>query len=367
MNVLFLARSTLYDVFGGDTVQIVSTAKYLRQMGVEADIRLSNEPIDYARYDLIHLFNIIRPADALKHVQQSGLPLVISTIYVDFSEYERNERKGMAGIAAKVFSGNQLEYLKTILRRVKNKERIQSPSYFLLGHKRSVQRLAEKAAILLPNSESEMQRFVKDYRVQNEYKVIPNGIDPDLFPFRQERNIKRDPQLILCVARIEGKKNQLNLIRAVKGADYRLLLVGNPAPNHMKYYEACVKEAGDNVQFEGFIPQDRLYHYYQMAQVHVLPSWNETCGLSSMEAAYYGCNIVITDKGDTRDYYGTHAWYCDPGDPSSIREAITQAASGTCDGALKQKIINEYNWEQAARKTLAAYKEVLNKQQINGL
>jgi glycosyltransferase involved in cell wall biosynthesis len=39
--------------------------------------------------------------------------------------------------------------------------------------------------------------------------VVPNGIDPGLF--RYNENHEKDARLVLCVARIEGIKNQLNL------------------------------------------------------------------------------------------------------------------------------------------------------------
>ena len=39
-----------------------------------ADIKLTNEKIDYSKYDLLHFFNITRPADILYHLEKSSLP-----------------------------------------------------------------------------------------------------------------------------------------------------------------------------------------------------------------------------------------------------------------------------------------------------
>src|SRR6186997_1543336 len=94
MKVLFLSRATLYSVYGGDTVQIESTAKYLRRLGVDVDIRLCNEQIRYADYDLIHCFNITRPADLLGHIRKSHKPFLISTIFVDYSDFEASKKAG---------------------------------------------------------------------------------------------------------------------------------------------------------------------------------------------------------------------------------------------------------------------------------
>jgi glycosyltransferase involved in cell wall biosynthesis len=83
--------------------------------------------------------------------------------------------------------------------------------------------------------------------------------------------------------------------------------------------------------------------------------------LSSLEAAFYNCNLVITDKGDTVEYFGKNAWYCDPGNPDSIYEAILLASEAAPNTTLREKIINTYNWNQAAIQTLAVYKAYLSK------
>jgi len=358
MNILFLARATLYRVYGGDTVQIVSTAKYLRKLGIHVDIRLSNEQIDYRKYDLLHFFNIGRPGDILCHIKKSGLPYVVSTIFIDFSEYQRSN-KGIRSTFSKYLSSDRIEYLKAIARWIKNGESIQSREYIFLGHKKAVQKVAGNAAYILPNSESEHKRFVAHYDIRRPYKVVYNGIDPEIFSAPPSKYYLQDTLQVLCVARIEGNKNQLNLIKALNNTQFKLKLVGKPAPNHTRYYNECKKAAAGNVSFEDFMPQEQLTEEYVSAKVHVLPSWNETCGLSSIEAAYHNCNIVITDKGDTVEYFGAKAWYCDPADPESIYKAIVAAAIAPVNIELREKINDTYNWERAATDTLIVYQQVL--------
>ena len=103
-----------------------------------------------------------------------------------------------------------------------------------------------------------------------------------------------------------------------------------------------------------------MLDYYRKAKVHVLPSWHETCGLSSLEAAAMGCNIVITEKGFTREYFGDDAFYCEPGDPESIFNAVENAAQSECHTELQQKILHHYTWQQAAASTLIAYQNSLS-------
>ncbi|HWY35815.1 MAG TPA: glycosyltransferase, partial [Nitrosopumilaceae archaeon] len=165
---------------------------------------------------------------------------------------------------------------------------------------------------------------------------------------------------ILCVARIEGHKNQLNLIRALKNTNFKVFLNGLPSPNNQKYYLQCQKEASPNIHFNGRVSEEELYIMFNSAKVHVLPSYFETTGLSSLEAAVMGCNIVITDKGDTVEYFGNLAYYCNPDDPSSIRLAVDAAYKDPFKEELRQLILEKYTWKKAAEKTKEAYNQVLS-------
>jgi glycosyltransferase involved in cell wall biosynthesis len=118
--------------------------------------------------------------------------------------------------------------------------------------------------------------------------------------------------------------------------------------------------AAGNVQFYDHLPQPQLIGYFRQAKVHALPSWFETCGLSSLEAAAMGCNIAITGKGFTKDYFGNDAFYCDPGDPGSIFKTIDAAANSEQRKKLQEKIFREFTWQRAAAITLEAYKKTIS-------
>jgi glycosyltransferase involved in cell wall biosynthesis len=359
MKILFITRSTLFTNKGGDTMQILNTQNFLRAEGVDADIKLCHENIDYTPYDLLHFFNIIRPADILRHSESSGKPFVISTIYVDYSEYDREQRGGLSGFLFKVLPAGSIEYMKVIARALVNGEKIVSKEYLWKGQTGSVKKLIREAALLLPNSNNEYQRLLNDFKIKAPYRVIPNAIDPELFALHEEE--EKDPLMVLCVGRIEGIKNQLALVRALSGSAFQLYLIGNAATNQQDYYQECKKSAGGNIHFIDGLPQSELLRYYSKAKVHVLPSWFETTGLSSLEAAAMGCNVVITEKGDAKEYFGPLAFYCDPASPQSIRKAVEKAASAPVDPALRKKILTNYTWQITAAETAAAYRYVLSK------
>ena len=358
MKILFVTRSTLFTVRGGDTVQILETAAHLREVGIEVDIKTSSEITEYNGYDLIHFFNIIRPADIIQHIRKSKLPFVVSTIFVDYSEYDKEFRKGVSGFVFKLLHSDAVEYLKNIFRSLLTSNEKIPLRYILYGHKKTLKEIAYKASLLLPNSESEYNRLKLQYGINSPYMVIPNGIRPDLFT-GNVNPIEKDEHLVLCAARIEGVKNQLHLIKALNNTRFKLLLIGNPAPHQMSYYKQCRELAASNIEFIPQLPQQELVAYYKKAKVHVLPSLFETTGLSSLEAAVMGCNIVISNRGDVKDYFKDFAFYCDPVSTHSILQTIENAAAAPVDPLLKAHIQSNFTWQKAAAQTLIAYKKVL--------
>lgn len=356
IKVAMIVRSTLYTVKGGDSIQVLQTAEKLRERNIAVDVILTHEKIDYNKYNFLHFFNITRPADMLRHIKASKKPFVVSTILIDYSEYDKEHRKGFSGMLFRFIDKDHIEYLKTISRWLLRKDKLMSVGYLWMGQRNSIKEIINKAAFLLPNSHSEYRRLQAAYRCNTPYVVVPNGVDPHLFKF--DRSVEKDPVLVICVARIEGIKNQLNLIKALNNSRYKLLIIGDPSPNQQAYYRDCRRAAAPNVIFIDQLPQDKLISYYQKATVHVLPSWFETTGLSSLEAAAMGCNIVVTDRGDTIEYFAEEAVYCDPSSHEAIFKAVEKAALKKYSAALQEKILTFYSWHQATVRTMEAYERI---------
>ncbi|MCX6319059.1 MAG: glycosyltransferase family 4 protein [Bacteroidetes bacterium] len=358
MKVGFITRSTLQTVPGGDTIQIVQTVRHLRMLGVEADILSADAAIPYAQYDLLHLFNITRPADLLIHAQRCNIPYVISPILIDYSEYDRHYRKGFSGWLLRTGSPSFNEYIKTTARWLLGHDKLVSRTYLWKGQRRSMQAILQGASAVLPNSVAEQKAIQATFSTPAIFTTVPNGIDTSLFS--NNSPVDRDKNSVICVARIEGIKNQLHLIRALNDTSFQLKLIGAAAPGQRKYYEQCRKEAASNVTFMEHIPQEALLEYYRSAAVHVLPSWFETCGLSSLEAGAMGCTIVVTAKGYTRDYFGNNAFYADPASPASIHDAIAQAALAPSNSELAKKISSDFTWQRAASVTFNVYQKIIS-------
>lgn len=359
MKVLFVNRGSFDLVKGGDTIQMNCTAKELRKIGVQVDIySIKFGLINYENYDLIHFFNITRPSEILTHISKTNKPFVISTIYVDYSFYKKLPYSFSRKWATKLFGSDGIEYVKAVSKHILRKEKIIFKKYFFWGQHKAIVEILKRAHHLLPNSTSEYQRFLKKYPNTQKWTNIPNGID--LHKFLIDPRIVRKQKQVLCVALIEPRKNQLNLIKALNNTDYNLIIIGNHTPNHKSYYDLCKKEAASNVSFFKRVSMVSLNEFYLESEIHILPSWFETTGLVSLEAAYLGCKIVVSPLGDTEEYFKDFAKYCQPGSVDSIKRSIDEAHEMEYNDGLKNLILSKYNWQQAAKKTHEIYCETLN-------
>ncbi len=366
MKVLFQSRTNLFDAPGGDMVQMLKTKEFLEKLGVQVDISLDFEP-SLSSYDLVHLFNLMEPQDIYRQMlnaKKQNKKIVLSTIYGLYTEFERKARGGLFQKLANVISPYQINYIKTLVKHYSEK-RFHKGVFKMIskGYYGLMNEIVKNTSVFLPNSVSEMNRVAKEFNLKN-YKFfnIPNAIDKSVFTENNNdstNKFSKYQNCIVCAARIEGRKATLNLVRAVKNTNYILVLVGKESQNQKKYVDKVHQEAGDNVVFLGAISHDDLRDLYKVAKVHALVSWMETPGLSSLEAAAMGCNIVATKKGDTFDYFGDLAFYCEPDNVESIKAAIDQAFNTKVNPELKKRVLENYIWEKTAAETLKGYKIAL--------
>ncbi|MGQ2983634.1 glycosyltransferase family 4 protein [Flavobacterium sp.] len=337
------------------------TKEFLEKEGIKVDISLEPTP-DLEGYDLVHLFNLMDPHDIyaqMDNARRQGKKVVLSTIYGLYTEFERKARGGFFQKLANLLSPFQISYFKIAIKHIAGRN-LHSGIVTMLykGFYGMAREIAEYTSVFLPNSHSEMDRVAKDFKLKNfKYISVPNAVDKSVFTLssNDDGSYAEFKGCILCAARIEGRKSTLNLVRAVKDAPYKLVIVGRESPNQKSYVEQVRREAGYNVYFLGAVPHEELRKLYSVAKVHALVSWMETPGLSSLEAGAMGCNIVVTKKGDTYDYFGDYAYYCEPDDVASIRKAIDEAYKADVDPKLREMILENYTWEKTATETIKAY------------
>lgn len=129
-------------------------------------------------------------------------------------------------------------------------------------------------------------------------KIIPEGIDLNIF---KPLPVKHEGINIVCVGRIAPNKSQDILLRAFKSVkekhpNSRLYLVGGVSKYQRKYYEKLKKIIEtlkiNDVVFTGYVSDENLKEYYNLADVYVQPSIGEEgWGMTIAEA--YACRKPV--------------------------------------------------------------------------
>lgn len=359
MRALWLVRKNLTRHPGGDTTQILKTADALRQRGLTIELAAGRCP-NLRGYDVVHLFHLDRLWENDGHcrrIRAEGRPAVLSPIYWPGDAYDRGSRAGLQGILARTFGSNAYRNLRLIQRSMLHCLTEPNPRNWprpLWSFRRSVQFVLNTVSVLLPNSRAEHETIERLFDVRVPAVVVPNAAAAEFDPPAEDWPGDRDG--VLCVGRIEPRKNQLALIHALRGTGIGLTLAGQAGRYSNRYFRRCRREAGSDVRFLGQRPPADLRELYRGALVHACVSWYETPGLANLEAAACGCAIVATPGGCTREYLGDDACYCQPDDPGTIRRAVETAMSGGPGKDLAHRVAREFNWDAAADKTLEAYR-----------
>lgn len=344
MKVLFYVYPTAFQAPGGGEVQLLQTKKQLEALGVS--IKLFDPWQDKLKdYDLLHTFGSVKDClPVMEAAKTAGIKNVLSTIcwyswkssWHTYPEFKK--RLGsMARHAAK-------EFLPFIASERK--------------------RMMEISDLLLPNSESEAVQLERYFQVSRKKIIsIPNGVDlsftqssPDAFTRKYGFN-----DFVLCVGRIEPRKNQLSMVRALRGLEKQVLFVGQPVPQYQSYFDQCKKESDANIHFLGPLPHESglLASAYAACHTFLLASWLETPGLAALEAGLAGANVVITTEGATREYFQNFADYAAPQNLTQIRAQVEKSLARPKSQELRRHIEKNYPWKAAGEKTLSAYGSIL--------
>ena len=373
MRVLFQGRPDLFSVSGGDTIQIKNTMKQLEALGVAVEFD-SDPDMGLGDYDLVHLSNLTRPYHTLLQLQNAKSqrkPAVLSTIYWSMDDLisrlnqQRKPFRSRFRIVSSMARRAQGFFSKSALRGYREWQVMSKKAHI----KKAQLSVIDQIDTFLPNSVAEMELLRQDFGISAEkpFRIICNGIDDGVF----QRSVALDWEkmnsygiatnsgFLLCVGRIELRKNQLGLVKATADLDMPLVLVGKPgiSESYVDSVRSLMKP--QDVIIPG-VPYHDLAPIYSCARVHVLPSYYETPGLSSLEAGACGCNLVMSAVGSQKEYFGNLVEYCDADSVSSICLAIERALERPWPNMeLAHHVRTNFTWQMAARQTLEAYHEVL--------
>jgi len=376
MKILMLGRIGLLDARGGDRIQVENTAAELRKLGIEVDIRTDMKFKPW-EYDLVHIFQLDWVPETYfyaKKAKKFKVPLVLSPIHHDIREVKKFDDEFAFDFRriSKILFKDQFkrDTFKNLYRCIFEPRMIKPTLYSVFhGFKRMQKETLEMADAVLVQTVKEAEDLKRTFGVDFEWYKILNGVGKAFIDPKPFKNPFDFENYIMCVGRIEPRKNQLNIIKAVEkfrkesGEDVKLVLIGKESPTkHFEYnllINKLLKKHKWIYRIDNNINYSDLPSYYHFAKVCVSASWFETTGLTSLEALFCGANTVAAGLR-AREYLGGYASFCEPDNVDSIKEAI-KSEYYSPRPVLDEKIREEYTWRNAAEKTLEVYKTVLKR------
>lgn len=341
MKICFFTYPSAFQNIGGGEIQLLKTKEYLEKEGAHVDL-FDPWKTRLEEYDVLHVFSSVKDCLGLMRVAKSrGLRVVTSPVlWTDLrrSFHADGGWKERADLLARYTAKALFPSFPSDRRRV-----------------------LDISDMLFPNSEAEKRQISRFFSIPSK-KIfpVPNAVDEKFMSADPEvfrKNFGAQP-FILSVGRIEPRKNQLNLIKAMKGlAGPRLVLIGDPVTGFENYYARCRQEGEGFVFFvPGMKHEDpSLASAYAACEVFVLQGWFETPGLAALEAGLAGARLAVTMGGSTKEYFGADACYLDPSNPKKIRGAIQKALATSKSLALKERILSLFTWKKVARRYIELY------------
>lgn len=201
-----------------------------------------------------------------------------------------------------------------------------------------------------------------------EWKIIPNGIDTDLFNPQAPRPaaLDGDAPTILFLGRFDPRNGLSTLIesfRRVKAErrDARLVVVGD-GPLREHYYRQA--RGIEDIFFVGSV-LDRRPSYYANSTVYACPTTKASFGITLLEAMACETPIVCSDILGFRDVVadGREALMVPCGDRDALAAGLIQVLD---DAALARRLGQtgratalDYSWSNVTASVLDVYHEIL--------
>jgi len=209
-------------------------------------------------------------------------------------------------------------------------------------------------------------------------RVVYNGIDTDIFSMNEKASQASDG-LIMVANTDDRKKGVLYLLQALQllRKDGIKLTIVDDADRHSSYIEdvgplpsygfKLVRKLNLDglVHFTGRLTREEMVKRYSAAKIAVVPSLYEGFGLPAAEAMACGVPVIATTGGALPEVVGDAGILVPPRNADALAAAIKQLladkqAQQRMSEAGRKRVREKFSWEQAARKTLEVYQEVLS-------
>jgi phosphatidylinositol alpha-mannosyltransferase len=233
--------------------------------------------------------------------------------------------------------------------------------------RRAFQKRLDKLSAAIAVSQSTIVALERYFDA--DWKIIPNGIDTDLFQPNAPRpaEMRSDVPAILFLGRFDPRNGLSTLIDAFKhvkgrGRRAQLLVVGD-GPLRKHYYRQA---GGDrDITFVGAVLKGRP-NYYANSAMYACPTTKASFGITLLESMACQTPIVCSDILGFRDVvmHGREALMVPREDRGALANGLVHLLDDenlrTRLGETGRKRAQEYDWRRVTAQILDVYHDVLS-------
>jgi glycosyltransferase involved in cell wall biosynthesis len=326
-----------------------------------------------AAYDTAHLQSVFNGSERITYVKLQSkskyyrllfdFPRIIEKYGIDVAHYQY--------ISPFVKRSKEIVTIHDILYKDFDK-------YFPLPYKLRndlfFKRSAKRADLVTSVSEYSVEAIVRHFKIPaSKIKLVPNGIANIFFAnpspgvnVRQKYYLK---EYILCVSRIEPRKNHLFLVKAyceleLWNKNIQLVLLGRQdleVKELDEYVDSLNPAVRKNiVRFEN-ISFSELIGFYTQSLVVVYPSLGEGFGIPPLEAAALKTKVLCSNTTAMADFSFFKDSLFDPSDLETFKRKLLEQLSRSDEenrDRISGEIRNRYNWASIAKEFAITIKEL---------
>lgn len=333
---LFIFHPHTLFVNGGGETMIQNVFENLKKNDIDTEFfNIYNRKTDF---DIFHLFGSNNSVSEL-YTALSGENKTLIVSAIDFSNFSYLKLK-LYKYVQKLYPGeNTYKYRK---------------------------KLFDYAKVIIANSKNEKKFLINYFGLdENKIEVVPVGVSSKFYKpastiFLDQFKLR---DYILCVGRINSRKNQIKTINALKDLDLDLVFIGREDPSEMDYFNKfkILVEQTDNVHWIGQLDNgsDMLASAYANAKAHILPSFPpEFPGIASMEAGLSGTRVITTKSPAILETFEDLIYYCEPTE-ESMYEVTIKALKQENDKKIREHLYNNYTWEEISKRIIKIYESCI--------
>lgn len=255
---------------------------------------------------------------------------------------------------------------------------------------RSEERSLATADRILPLSTPEARVLIEEYEAVRpgdpRVTVCPNGIDAEGFvpapepvrsQLRRDLGVGEQTCLLLVPSRVDPRKGQENLLRALEAAredleaqDFRVVFLAWPDPPtaYASRLKRIIADAGLArwVVTHPPVPHERMATFFSAADAAVLPS-QEYFSIAMLESMLMAKPLIASVHSSGVDVIteGVNGLITDHNDPQALGRTLVQLLEMPGDARrevgrrARERVLEAYTWDRVAERLLDIYAETM--------